>query len=102
MIRPIIHYGFHIIIPLVIALIFFPKKWKATYFIFIVAMLIDLDHLFADRIFDPNRCSVGFHPLHSYYAIAMYIILLIPKKTRVIGVALLWHILTDLLDCWMM
>ncbi|MBQ4822695.1 DUF6122 family protein [Aquimarina sp. MMG016] len=102
MIRPIIHYGFHFIVPLCIALLFFPKQWKKVYFICIAAMLIDLDHLIANPIFDPNRCSVGFHPLHSYYVIGGYFILCIPKKTRIIGLALLWHIFSDQIDCWMM
>ncbi|WP_074408006.1 DUF6122 family protein [Aquimarina megaterium] len=102
MIRPIIHYGFHLIIPLLIALLFFPKQWKRVYFLFIAAMLIDIDHILADQIFDPNRCSIGFHPLHSYYAITAYGIMLFFPKTRIIGLALLWHILTDLLDCRMM
>ncbi|WP_109852045.1 DUF6122 family protein [Aquimarina sp. AU58] len=102
MIRPIIHYGFHLILPLLIALLFFPKQWKKVYFLFIAAMLIDIDHILADQIFDPNRCSIGFHPLHSYYAITAYGIMLFFSKTRIIGLALLWHILTDLLDCWMM
>ncbi len=102
MFRPIIHYGFHFLIPLGIALIFFPKQWKKVYLIFIGAMLIDLDHLLADPVFDPNRCSIGFHFLHGIYAIIGYSILLFLKKTRIIGIALLWHILTDQLDCWMM
>lgn len=102
MLRPIIHYGFHLLIPLGIALLLYPKEWKKVYLIFIGAMLIDLDHLLANPIFDSNRCSVGLHFLHSLYAIIGYFILLIPKKIRIIGIALLWHIGTDQLDCWMM
>ncbi|WP_299214530.1 DUF6122 family protein [uncultured Aquimarina sp.] len=102
MFRLTIHYGFHFLIPLAIALLFFPKQWKKVYLIFLGAMLIDIDHLLADPIFDPNRCSVGFHILHSIYAIIIYTVLLFPKKTRVLGIALLWHIITDQLDCWMM
>lgn len=65
-------------------------------------MLIDLDHLLATPIFDSTRCSIGFHPLHSYYAIAIYFILSFIPKTRVIGIGLLLHILVDLSDCaWM-
>ncbi len=64
-------------------------------------MLVDLDHLFADPIFDPARCSINFHPLHSYIAIALYPILLFFKKTRVIGVGLLFHMFTDALDCYL-
>ncbi len=65
----------------------------------ICGMLIDLDHLLATPIFAPNRCSINFHPLHSYYAIAIYILLLIPKKTRLIGLGLVIHILADSVDC---
>ena len=35
-------------------------------------MLVDLDHLLADPIYDPERCSIGFHPLHSIPAIVVY------------------------------
>ncbi|WP_282079342.1 DUF6122 family protein [Aquimarina algiphila] len=102
MIRPILHYSLHFIVPLIIALLFFPKQWKKVYLIFLGSMLIDLDHLLANPIFDPNRCSVGFHPLHSYYAITVYCISLFFTRTRIIGLALIWHIITDQLDCWMM
>ncbi len=102
MIRPCIHYGLHLIIPLLIAFILFPKQWKKVYLIFLAAMVIDLDHLLAYPIFDPNRCSIGFHPFHSYFAIGGYIILLFIPKVRIVGLALLWHIITDQLDCWMM
>jgi len=73
-----------------------------VYLIFLVAMLIDLDHLLARPIFDPNRCSINFHPLHSYYAIAVYAGMLFFTKTRILGLGLLIHILADTADCWMM
>jgi len=101
MMRPFIHYGLHFVIPVIIALLFYPKQWKKVYFFFLIAMLIDLDHLLANPVFDPNRCSIGFHPLHSWYAIIGYTVLLFPPKTRIIGIALLWHICTDQIDCWM-
>ncbi|WP_108801762.1 DUF6122 family protein [Aquimarina sp. Aq107] len=101
MFRTLVHYGFHFLIPLGIAFILFPKQWKKVYLIFLGAMLIDLDHLIANPIFDPNRCSIGFHFLHSLPAITLYFLTLIPKKTRIIGMALLWHILTDSIDCLM-
>lgn len=65
-------------------------------------MLIDLDHLLATPIFSPGRCSINFHPLHSYWAIAVYVLLLIPKKTRLIGLGLVIHIIADTVDCSMM
>ena len=68
----------------------------------VLGMLIDLDHLLATPVFSPNRCSINFHPLHTYYAIVLYFILLIPKKTRLIGLGLVIHILADTTDCWLM
>ena len=65
-------------------------------------MLIDLDHLLANPIFNPNRCSINFHPLHTYYALAVYILLTIFKKTRLIGLGLIIHIIADIVDCTLM
>jgi hypothetical protein len=62
-------------------------------------MLIDLDHLLADPVFDSCRCGIGFHPLHSYLAIALYSALLIHPKSRVIAIGLLMHIAADGVDC---
>lgn len=99
MYKPIIHYGIHFLLPLIVALFLFKNQWKKAYVIMILGMLIDLDHLLATPIFASNRCSINFHPLHSYYAIAIYILLLIPKKTRLIGLGLVIHILADSVDC---
>ena len=65
----------------------------------LATMLVDLDHLLATPVFDPNRCSVGFHPLHSYFAIGIYFLLLLDKRARIIAVGLLFHMLTDVIDC---
>jgi len=94
-----IHYGFHFILPIFIAYIFFNKNWKAAYLLMLLTMLIDLDHLFATPIFDSNRCSINFHPLHTYCAFGVYVGLLFFKKTRIIGIGLVLHILTDAIDC---
>ncbi|MCF6212882.1 MAG: DUF6122 family protein [Flavobacteriaceae bacterium] len=99
LIRLSIHYGLHFIFPVIIAYFFFNKNWKAAYFIMLLTMLIDLDHLLATPIFDPNRCSIGFHPLHTYWALAVYIALCFFKRTRVIGMGLVLHLITDGLDC---
>lgn len=70
-------------------------------FILLAAILIDIDHVFANPVFDPNRCSIDFHPLHSYWAIGIYVGLLFFKKTRIFGIALLIHILADVTDCYL-
>ncbi|MFY0631507.1 MAG: hypothetical protein JXR05_14075 [Flavobacteriaceae bacterium] len=97
----IIHYGLHYIVPLGIAFFFYKKKWKVVFLILIATMLVDLDHLLATPIYDPNRCSINFHPLHSYYAIAIYVAMLIPKKLRIIAIGLLLHMLADFIDCYL-
>ncbi len=99
LIRFSIHYGLHFIFPALIAWIFFKKHWKKAWFIMLATMLVDLDHLLAYPIFDTTRCSIGFHPLHSYYAIAIYFVLFFIPKFRIIAIGLLLHMATDFLDC---
>lgn len=66
----------------------------------IATMLVDVDHLFAyPHIFVPDRCSIGFHPLHSYYAIGVYFIMVCFPPLRIIAIGLLFHMFTDFLDC---
>ncbi len=102
MLQPVLHYGIHFLLPLLVAFTFFKSKWKYAYIIMIGTMLIDLDHLLATPIFDTNRCSINFHPLHSYIAIAVYLLLIIPKKTRLLGLGLIIHIIADTVDCLFM
>ena len=83
-------------------MLFYKKSVWKVYLIMIATMLIDLDHLLANPIFDPNRCSINFHPLHSYYAIGIYLLMLIPSKTRILAIGLLIHILADSVDCLFM
>ena len=90
----------HFLVPGIIAFLFFKYNWKKAWFIFILTMLVDLDHLIANPIFDATRCSINFHPLHSYYAISIYFILVSFKRTRLIAIGLLFHMLTDFLDCF--
>ena len=59
----VLHYGLHFLFPALIALVFFRNEGKKAYLIMIATMLVDLDHLLANPIFDPNRCSINFHPL---------------------------------------
>lgn len=97
-----IHYFLHLVFPLFIAFVFFRKEWKKAYLIFLGTLLVDIDHLLADPIFQANRCSIGFHPFHSFYAIAGYFILLfLNRPYKIIGVGLLFHMLTDFIDCFL-
>lgn len=89
----------HFLVPGVIAYLFFKNNWKKVWLLFILTMLVDLDHLVANPIFDTTRCSINYHPLHSYYAIIVYSFLLLSPKSRIIAIGLLFHILTDFVDC---
>jgi predicted cobalt transporter CbtA len=99
MLQTVIHYSLHFLVPGLIAYVFFRKEWKKAWLIMLATMLIDVDHLLATPIFETHRCSINFHPLHTYWAMAVYVVLLFFKKTRIIAVGLLFHMLTDFIDC---
>lgn len=100
--RLVIHLTLHFIAPGIAARLLRPKQWLRTWLVMLSAMLIDQDHLVATPIFDPNRCSVGFHPLHTDPAIALYALMALFPLTRLLGIGLLIHIALDGLDClWM-
>lgn len=98
-----IHYFLHLGFPLLIALLFYRNHWKKAYLILLATMLVDIDHLLAHPIFQADRCSIGFHLLHTYYAIAVYIaFLFFSGNARILGIGLLLHMLTDFMDCLFM
>ena len=65
-------------------------------------MLVDLDHLLATPICSPARCSIGFHPLHQPWLIAVYVALCFVPKTRLVGLGLSIHMALDAIDCQVM
>ena len=99
MLRFLLHYGIHFLVPVLIGFIFFRNNRTLAILIMTACILIDLDHLLATPVFDPYRCSIAFHPLHSYAAIAVYLVLFAIKPTRILGLGLLIHIFADLVDC---
>ncbi len=100
--RPVIHLLLHALVPLAIALVFFRPQWRRAWLWMLAGWLIDIDHLWADPLYDPGRCSIGFHPLHRTPAIVFYVLLLLPRRTRLLAIGLLVHMGLDALDCaWM-
>ena len=105
----------HFAVPAAVAKLSYPKSFMKAWLIMMAAMLIDLDHLLADPIYDPGRCSIGFHPLHSSPALAGYLLLCVsPAVARridnarvstvvstlgLIGVGLVVHMVLDGADC---
>lgn len=121
-----IHIALHVIVPLLVALAFYRRRWRYATVIMVATMIVDVDHLLADPIYDPNRCSIGFHPLHTLPAIGIYAALFILPlivgqendreglrlsarvlSTRVlsvrvlhlVGLGLLIHMALDWIDC---
>lgn len=95
----------HFLVPGILAWLLFRTAWKKAWAIMLLSMLVDLDHLLSTPIFDPERCSIGHHPLHTLPAMVLYaLLLLVPRQAlRMLAVGLLWHMLTDFLDClWML
>ena len=94
-----LHLVLHFVIPGIVTGLFYRKIWKVAYLVMIATMLVDIDHLFANPIYDPNRCSIGFHPLHQLWFIALYIALCFVPKTRLVGLGLSIHMALDAIDC---
>jgi len=93
------HIFLHFFVPAVVVGVFFLKDWKKVYPVLIATMLVDIDHLLANPIYDPLRCSINYHPLHGFIPIAIYLLLCIPSRTRYIGVGLVIHMALDSIDC---
>ena len=102
-IQPALHIFGHAVLPFIVGWIVWREQWWRAGLIMAATMLIDVDHLLADPIYDPNRCSIGFHPLHTIWAALAYAILLIMPnwKIRAVGVGCLLHLATDGGDCIM-
>ena len=94
-----LHILLHFLVPAAVVAVFFRDRWRAGYLILISTMLVDLDHLLANPIYDPERCSIAFHPLHSFWAIGLYGVLCFPRQTRLVGIGLTIHMALDSLDC---
>ena len=95
-----IHILLHFVVPVLIAFLFYRNVFIKAWLIMIATMVVDIDHLLAVPIYDPNRCSIGFHPLHSYIAICIYFLLLFFPKVRLIALGLLIHMALDYIDCY--
>ena len=93
------HIALHFITPALLTGLFFRKNWEIAYALMVATMLVDADHLFANPIYDPNRCSIGFHPLHELWFIALYAALCFVPKLRLIGIGLSVHMALDAIDC---
>lgn len=112
----ILHLVLHFAIPVVIGVTVYRVRAFRASLLMLSTMLIDLDHLWAVPIYDPNRCSIGFHPLHSAPALLLYAAaFLVPMAVErslggarlrqvtwvvhVLGLGLLLHVALDWSEC---
>lgn len=98
----IIHLLLHVLVPGLVARLCFRERWQRAWLIMLATMAVDLDHLLADPVFDPGRCSIGFHPLHTLPLFPLYLVLAAVPRTRLIGLGLIIHMVLDGLDCTLM
>ncbi|WP_461519893.1 DUF6122 family protein [Porticoccus sp.] len=94
-----LHLALHFLVPAFVIALFYRQNWKMAYFLMMATMLVDIDHLLANPIYDPGRCSIGFHPLHELWFIALYVALCFVPKSRLIGIGLVIHMALDAIDC---
>ena len=102
--------------PLLVARIAYPARWQFAALVMLGTMVVDVDHLLARPIYDPARCSIGFHPLHTTAPIILYGVLaalplVLTRATagmrhrrtieilHLVGVGLLIHMALDAMDC---
>jgi Family of unknown function (DUF6122) len=92
----------HVLVPGLIAWLAYPTRWRRAWVVMLLTTVIDLDHLLATPIYDPNRCSIGFHPLHTWMALVVYLGMLLFPTMRMAGSGLVSHMVLDGIDCvWM-
>lgn len=94
-----LHLVLHGLVPGVAAWALFRRRWRRAWLIMLATMAVDLDHLLAVPVYDPNRCSIGFHPLHTAPAIGSYGLMTLLPQTRIVGTGLLIHMFLDASDC---
>ena len=100
--RPVIHGVLHVVVPGLAAGLCFRDRWRKAWSVMLLTLVVDLDHLLAVPVYDPNRCSIGTHPLHTLPVIGVYAVMAAIPRLRLVGVGLLIHMGLDGVDClWM-
>jgi len=116
--RALIHLALHLLVPLLVAYLLVEKhRIKPVFLLMVATMLVDVDHLLATPIYQPDRCSILFHPLHQAWAFVIYALMVLwpvllwglNKRIKPIEMTIGWlgaglviHMLLDASDClWM-
>ena len=97
--QKIVHLAGHLLLSVGIAYSGYGPNWKSAAKVMIASNLVDADHLLAKPVYDPDRCSIGTHPLHSLPAIGIYSAMTLNQRTQELGIGLLTHMAVDFVDC---
>ncbi len=97
-----VHLALHAVLPVVVALLYWRPQWLRAAAVMLATNGVDVDHLLATPVFDADRVSIGYHPLHSYWAIAVYAVWAVVASRvsvwRMVAVGLLVHMAVDGID----
>lgn len=103
MLRPVLHIAAHFLVPAALSRCWPRGRRLRAWGVMVATMAVDLDHLLADPVYDPDRLSLGFHPLHAWALQPVYVLLALWPRTRLVGVGLVSHMALDGLDgLWML
>lgn len=94
-----LHVVLHFVVPALVAKLARPRRWLRAWLIMVATLAMDLDHLLATPLYDPDRCSIGTHVLHTWPAALVYAGLAAHPKTRIAGWGFLIHLALDGVDC---
>ena len=111
------HALLHLLVPAIVAALAYRPRWGSALLVMLATVVVDVDHLLAEPIYDAARCSIGFHPLHGWVALAVYAGLFLaplaglgrerlgaswsaPLVAHLIGLGLLIHMALDGADCF--
>ncbi len=97
--QKIVHLSGHLLLPVAIAYSGHGSNWKSAAKVMLASNLVDADHFLSKPIYDPDRCSIGTHPLHSLPAIGIYSAMTLNQRTQELGIGLLTHMAVDFVDC---
>jgi hypothetical protein len=98
----IFHIALHLAVPALVVALFYRPRWWQSYLWLLAGLVIDIDHLLAVPIYDPQRCSIGFHPFHTWQLLPVYVLLCLWPRTRLLGYGVMLHLLLDAGDCALM
>ena len=97
--RTVLHLVLHALVPGAVAAVARPRRPGWALLLMLAGWAVDVDHLLACPIYNPDRCSIGFHPLHRTAAQVVYLMLTAHPRTRWFGLGLLIHMALDSVDC---